>query len=41
MLLNCQYKNAKIPYNKTYKLMPNNNEERDYKTGVSGGNKNF
>ena len=27
--------------NKTYKLMPNNNEKRDYNAGVSDGTKKF
>ena len=38
---------AIMPNNKSYKLkldttvMPNNNEKRDYNTGVSDGTKNF
>ena len=30
-----------MPSNKSYKLMPNNNEKRDYSTGVSDGIKKF
>ena len=30
-----------MPNNKSHKLMPNNNEKRDYNTGVSNGIKSF
>ena len=45
MLLHCSYNKklniTKMPYNKSYKLMPNNNEKRDHNTGVSDGIKKF
>ena len=45
MLLHCscnkKLNTTKMPNNKSYKLMPNNNEKRDYNTGVSDGIKKF
>ena len=45
MLLHCSYNKklntTKIPNNKSYKLMPNNDEKRDYNIGVSDGIKKF
>ena len=45
MLLHCSYNKklntAKMPNNKSYKLMPNKNEKRDYNAGVSDGTKKF
>ena len=41
MLLHCSYNkklnSAKMPNNKGYKLMPNDNEKRDYNASVSDG----
>ena len=45
MLLHCSYNKklntTKMPDNESYKLMPNNNEKRDYNTAVSDGIKKF
>ena len=45
MLLHCSYKKklntTKMPNNESNKLMPNNNEKRDYDTGLSDGTKKF
>ena len=45
MLLHSSYNKklntTKMPNNKSYKLMSNNNEKRDYNAGVSDGTKKF
>ena len=45
MLLHCSYNKklntTKMPNNISYKLMPNNDEKRDYNAGVSDGTKKY